>query len=96
MTSLPVEIEVLHVTDVGTGAVKGTHVADHWEHGGEGAVGSIEGDVEDGAGVDDFVDGLEGILGWGVSVRCRMGIRLGWGWVGRESVPRVLYRLTVL
>lgn len=58
MTSLPVEIEVLHVTHSGTGAVKGPHVADHRQRGGEGAVGSIEGDVEDGAGVDDFVDRL--------------------------------------
>lgn len=60
-------------------------MADHWEHGGEGAVGSIEGDVEDGAGVDDFVDGLEGILGWGVSVSA------GWGsdWVGGRLDGRV-------
>lgn len=79
MTSLPVEIEVLHITKIRTGTVKGTHGANHRERRGKGAVGGVEGDVEDGAGVDDFVDGLKGILGWGVSVRCRVGIRLGWG-----------------
>lgn len=90
MTSLPVEIEVLHVTHVGAGAVKGAHVADHGQRRGKGAVRGVEGHVEDGAGVDDFVDRLEGVLGWGVSVTSGVGLGSG------ATVPLVLYRLTVL
>ena len=58
------EIQVLHVADVGTRAVKGPHVPDHGEGRGEGAVGGVEGDVKDGGCVYDLVNGFEGILGW--------------------------------
>jgi len=40
-------------------------VSDHRQCRGKGAIGGVEGYVEDGAGVDYFVDRLEGILGWG-------------------------------
>lgn len=56
-----VEVEVQWVAEVRAGAVEGAHVADHGEGGGEGGVWGVEGDVEELGGVDEVVDGFEGV-----------------------------------
>lgn len=56
-----VEVEVQGVAEVSAGAVEGAHLADHGEDDGEGGVWGVEGDVEELGGVDEGVDGLEGV-----------------------------------
>lgn len=44
---------------------EGAHLADHGEDGREGGGGGWEeGDMKDGGGVDDGVDGGEGVVRW--------------------------------
>lgn len=61
MIATLVEVEVKRVTEVGAGTIKGAHLADHGEDDGEGLGGRVEGDVEDLGGVDNAMDGLEGV-----------------------------------
>lgn len=60
----PVEIQIQHLAQVGAGPLERAHLADHGQHGREGAVGRLEGDMQHGARVDDLVDGLQGIARW--------------------------------
>lgn len=57
------EVEVQGVAEVSAGAVEGAHVADHGEDDGEGGVWGVEGDIEELGGVDEVVDGFEGVDG---------------------------------
>lgn len=71
-----VQITVERVGDGGGGAGEGAHLADHGEDGGEWGVRvGLEGDVEDGCGVDDGVDRVEVVLscwdGLVENLRCR-------------------------
>lgn len=57
------EVEIERVAEVRAGTVKGAHVADHGQDGREGGVivRGVEGDVEQGRGVDEGVDCFEGV-----------------------------------
>lgn len=56
-----VEVQVEGVGEVGAGTGEGAHLADHGEDGWEGGGGRVEGDVDDGRGVDEAVDDLQSI-----------------------------------
>ncbi|KAK1244869.1 hypothetical protein MKX08_004498 [Trichoderma sp. CBMAI-0020] len=72
-----VDVQVQGVANIGAGTVKGAHLADHGQDGGEGGVGSGEGDVDDGRGVDEPVDGFEGVAGTLVVAADGVGAGLG-------------------
>ena len=55
------EVKVQWVRDVGARTGKGTHLPDHGHDDGERGVGRVEGDVNKRGGIDEAMNGSQGV-----------------------------------
>ncbi len=60
------KVAIQRILEASTGALEGSHLADHWKNGWERTLGGIvrlKGNMNNGSGVDDGMDGFNIVIG---------------------------------